>query len=505
MELVTLLVILLSVCCSVLIYQKWRDISSKPLPPGPRGLGTFFNFVNAVSNFTLHVHADRWARQYGDIVSVALFGQNIVILNEGRLMKRFFCDDSLKMVTNDRPSSFASRFVFKDQCIGVSSLGKHHTRMRKLFHSSLKLYGDGVQCFEDTIIEELRRVVLQINSNAEVPLDEIISNFLLNAIHILLTDERPNDGDSTLRQMKEYNSAVNRLFGLEVDQPLTIMPFLRYLPGPLKTKCDNVKSCIEALYASIYENMKAQYIPGEPRGLIQAALETQHNMSDKSKMADDHIRFIMLEIISAGYLTTRGTLLGLFLALMEQPDLQDTLYEHIKASVGDRKVNVVDRGSIPYVDAMVLEVLRYLTHGPVSLPHRTNKDMEIDSYRIPKDSIILANFWSMAHDEKVWDSPWVFRPERFLDDQGHLLPPDHPVRQRFLPFGVGKRQCPGEVFAKTRMFLLITTLCQHFKFLPPEGGMTSSSDVRTWSPGLILQPEKVLCKVELRDTRPLLQ
>ncbi|XP_046568949.1 cytochrome P450 2D14-like isoform X1 [Haliotis rubra] len=283
------------------------------------------------------------------------------------------------------------------------------------------------------------------------------------------------------------------------------MPFLRYLPGPLKTKCDKAKSCIETLYASIYENVKAKYTPGEPRGLIQAALETQHNMSDKSKMADDHIRFIMLEIISAGYLTTRGTLLGIFMALVEHPELQDTLYQHIKDSIGDRKVKVEDRGSLPFVDAMVLEAVRYLTHGPVSLPHRTNKDMEIDGYRIPKDSILLSNFWSMAHNEKVWDSPWVFRPQRFLDDQGNLLPPDHPVRQRFLPFGVGKRQCPGEVFAKTRMFLLITTLVQHFKFLPPEGGMTSSSDARTWSPGLILQPEKVLCKVEVRDACPLLQ
>ncbi|XP_048247558.1 cytochrome P450 1A2-like [Haliotis rufescens] len=479
-----------------LLFKSWTNKASKPLPPGPRGVAALLTFLKAARNTTVHFYSETWAKQYGDIVSITLFNRTLCFVNEVKLAKQLLCDNGYKAYTNDRPKSFVSSFIFKGRSLAFSPAGMHHTTMRKTFHNSLRLYGDGIQAFEDTIMDELQNLVVEMNSQPEFQLEEVIGTSLLNVIYILLTDKRPNDGGNTVRAMIANNDIINEMASLEIDQSLTSMPFLRHVPGPFKTTCDRAHSRTEHLLHVVFDAMKESYIPGRSKGLIHAAME--------SNMADEDIRLLILEIIAAGYLSTKGSLIGIILAFIEQPEMQEKLYDQIKVTVGDRRVKVEDKVHLPYVDAVILESIRYLSHGTHGVPHMATKELEVNGYRIPNQAIILINLWYLNHNESLWHDPWVFRPERFLDDQGQLLAPEHPIRKQFLAFGIGKRQCPGEVFAKTRLFLFITTLVQHFKILPPEGGMTSSSDPRTWSPGIILQPLPTGCRVVRRETCPLL-
>ena len=85
---------------------------------------------------------------------------------------------------------------------------------------------------------------------------------------------------------------------------------------------------------------------------------------------------------------------------------------------------------------------------------------------IPKDTDVFFNLWGQHHSELIWGDPFIFRPERFLDNDGELLLPDHPLRKALLVFGAGTRGCVGENLALTRIFLLIANLIQRFHVLP---------------------------------------
>ncbi len=97
------------------------------------------------------------------------------------------------------------------------------------------------------------------------------------------------------------------------------------------------------------------------------------------------------------------------------------------------------------------------THSPV-------RDTAIPGYGvIPKGTIMMINTWALHHDESFWKDPEAIRPERFLDEEGQLLPPDHPNRKHVLPFGAGPRVCLGEVFARTRLFLWTTAVVGRYR------------------------------------------
>jgi len=101
-----------------------------------------------------------------------------------------------------------------------------------------------------------------------------------------------------------------------------------------------------------------------------------------------------------------------------------------------------------------------------------------------------VNVWQVQHDADVYIDPFKFNPDRFLDENGHLLPHDHPIRKSSMPFGAGRRVCPGEVFAKSRLFLLLTTMLQNFDFTLCDTSI--DCDVRSYSNEVVLEvPEQV--------------
>ena len=122
------------------------------------------------------------------------------------------------------------------------------------------------------------------------------------------------------------------------------------------------------------------------------------------------------------------------------------------------------------------------------------KTCKLDEYTIPKDTQIWVNLWAMHHNEKLWDDPFTFKPERYLDADGQLVLADHPHRRNTMPFGAGHRVCVGEVFAMSRMFLIIARILQNFTILPESTlDKQPSCDPRNMTMGmvLIMSPYKV--------------
>ena len=137
---------------------------------------------------------------------------------------------------------------------------------------------------------------------------------------------------------------------------------------------------------------------------------------------------------------------------------------------------------------------------PFAVPHESSCDTELCGYKIPKGTAIWPNVWGLAHDEDIWGDPFVFRPERYLDDKGCLVLADHPARKHNLTFGAGPRMCPGEMFALTRLFLIVAMTMQRFDILPATTlEEQPSCDCRDMVFGHILYPRKFQVRLVPRN------
>lgn len=158
----------------------------------------------------------------------------------------------------------------------------------------------------------------------------------------------------------------------------------------------------------------------------------------------------------------------------------------------DRKPAVNDRDVMPFTSAVILELLRYTSMVP-AFPHASIEDTTILNTAIPNGTPVIPLFSAVHHDEAFWGDPWVFRPDRFLTQDGNLVAADHPNRKHVLAFGAGPRVCVGEVFAMKRLFIFTTSIIQAFEL--QAGDVTVSCDPRLFATGNVLFPPDYVIKL----------
>ena len=133
--------------------------------------------------------------------------------------------------------------------------------------------------------------------------------------------------------------------------------------------------------------------------------------------------------------------------------------EELDLKVGrDRWVEQSDIQNLVYLKAIVKETLRLYTTAPLSVPHEAMEDCHVGGYHIPKGTRLLVNAWKLHRDPAVWSNPEEFQPERFLTSHATI----DVVGQHFelIPFGSGRRSCPGINLALQMLHLTIARLLQ---------------------------------------------
>ncbi|XP_078496966.1 cytochrome P450 2D15-like isoform X2 [Lissotriton helveticus] len=183
----------------------------------------------------------------------------------------------------------------------------------------------------------------------------------------------------------------------------------------------------------------------------------------QSSFSELNLLVTVSDIFLAGTETTSTTLRHGLLYMMLYPDIQRRAQEEIDQVIGrEGKPTMDDRANMPYVNAVIHEIQRYSDITPLSVPHMTSRDTEVDGFFIPKGTTLMFNMTSVLKDESIWARPYQFYPEHFLDDDGQFI-----KREAFLPFSAGRRVCLGEQLARMELFLFFTTFLQQFTFFIP--------------------------------------
>ncbi|XP_025084034.1 steroid 17-alpha-hydroxylase/17,20 lyase-like isoform X3 [Pomacea canaliculata] len=491
----------------LLLYLLHKIFASrkKGVPPGPTGVKLFFDVVKAMKGGTLHLLGEKLARQYGDIVMCRTIIGNLCFLNSARLVRQVFTDKGTELVTNDRPPTFSGAEVaynYKDVAFGDGVKSSNWLKTRKLFHSTLKFYGSGVEKLERTMHSELSRLsedleelikmsgedgCQPLGESCDLKIENFLSSSIRRVIAILITGEAQGPDSKVPELIGDYALCIQKVASPTTDSLVYNFPFLRFLPGTYyKQLCDKTLKCRNALMEQVFTKGKANHVPGQPKGMLGVLFEEQMNNS-RDWLTDDHIRALILDIVGGGYVTSTELLKSFFLYLTHNPQVMKRIQEEVDSVMGPRLPSFDDRKAMPFTEAAILEGLRVVSVLPLGLPHLTREDVSTGGFYLPKGTMLLENVWWMNRDPTAWEDPEVFRPDRFLDDEGQLLPATHPTRMRFLPFGVGRRSCSGENFARSRAFLYVTTLLQQFDFLPPVNHDLLPLTQDSWTDGIVLQ------------------
>jgi trans-cinnamate 4-monooxygenase len=188
----------------------------------------------------------------------------------------------------------------------------------------------------------------------------------------------------------------------------------------------------------------------------------------KGEINEDNVLYIVENINVAAIETTLWSIEWGVAELVNNPEMQTRVRDELNQVLGEGNLITEPdtyNNKLPYLSAIVKEVMRLHMAIPLLVPHMNLHQAKLAGYDIPAESKILVNAWWIANNPKHWDQPEKFMPERFLDGKIEASGNDF----RLLPFGSGRRSCPGIIIAMPLLAIVLGRLVQSFELLPPPG------------------------------------
>lgn len=175
---------------------------------------------------------------------------------------------------------------------------------------------------------------------------------------------------------------------------------------------------------------------------------------------------IIQEMVFRGTDTVAILLEWIMARIVLHPDIQAKAQQELDTHVGNnRLVQDSDLPNLPYLQAIVKEVLRMHPPGPLlSWARLAVHDVHVDKVFIPAGTTAMVNMWAITHDPSIWKDPSEFRPERFIEEDVSIMGSD----LRLAPFGSGRRVCPGKALGLATVHLWLARLLHQFKWIPAE-------------------------------------
>ncbi|XP_068640220.1 cytochrome P450 76T24-like isoform X2 [Aristolochia californica] len=224
---------------------------------------------------------------------------------------------------------------------------------------------------------------------------------------------------------------------------------------------------------------------------LDALLDQKENGAELSRI---ELKSLFADLFVAGSDTSSDTLEWAMAELLRNPEAMARARSELGEIIGKGKqVEESDVCRLPYLQAIVKETLRLHPPAPFLIPHRAECDVEISGYTIPKHTKVIVNVWAIARDSKIWADPTCFKPERFLGSKVDY------GGQHFelIPFGAGRRICPGLPLAFRMVHLLLASLLHSFCWTLPDGMGAEDLDMKEKF-GITLQKSAPLVAVPLK-------
>ncbi|KAJ3747106.1 cytochrome P450 [Lentinula detonsa] len=484
---------------SVISLYLFRRTSCKPLPPGPWSLPWIGNLQYLISHPNWLTYTDWYQRYDSDIVHVNIAGHSFIILNTLEAATELL--DRRSGIYSSRP-----RLRMLNDLIGwkwsFASMpyGAEWKAQRKLFINMFN--PNNPDQHEPRELKATRLFLLKLYEAPEdlsYLLQNLAGSTILSVVYgfdvgamqdSVHTDNARRGAEGFIRACVPGTFFVDYL------------PWLRYVPScfpgsSFQGRAQVWKEYMEKLLHGPFDTMKNQ--------IFEEGLESCFVSRCLGKLSGEHdeewvIKQTAGSMYLAGTDTTVTSLRSFFLAMMQYPECQKKAQQELDRVVGSNRLpDFSDRDSLPYIQAIVYETMRWQPITPAGLPHLASEEDVYNGYRIPKGSIIIANAWAMMHDERNFQDPYTFNPDRYIRPADGQL--NHGMLKPTAGFGFGRRICPGKHMALSATWIAIASTLSVFDILKSVDGNGQIIEPFTEYDNTTLQnqPNPYKCSIKLRS------
>ncbi|KNZ73173.1 O-methylsterigmatocystin oxidoreductase, partial [Termitomyces sp. J132] len=465
------------------------------LPPGPPG-HPFIGHVLKIPAESQDLALYKLGKTYGDVMYLEMFGRPIVVLNSVEAAIDLL--DKRSANYSDRPHFPIFELMGWRETLTFTGSGKLFKKYRRLCQEHLK--STKIIVYQP-VQRQATRILLQNLLSDDSLRNDWIRRFSTSIIMRVAYGHQITSDDDPYLDITENTSIALGNAGAPGTTPVDFFPFLQnfpsWFPGAYYAGfARSQKGAIRKLHDYPFDNVKAELAAGTAKPAF-ASHELQSLSLDEADNSSNilDIKGVAGVMYCAGAETTWATLSVFFLAMVLHPECQKRAQQEIDSVVGPGRLpEFSDRESLPYVDCILQETLRWNPVVPSGIPHRSLED---DIYRgmfIPKGSLVIGNTRGMALDEKVYTDAQAFNPSRYLPlPEGNHEPYPH-------PFGFGRRICPGRHLADASVWIAMASILATFDILKPIGsdGKEITPEVK-FSTGITSQPSTFYCHIRPRN------
>ncbi|KAL3742660.1 hypothetical protein ACJRO7_018041 [Eucalyptus globulus] len=446
------------------------------LPPGPKKLPLLGNLHQMFGELPHHRLTD-FAKTYGPVFYLQLGEIPVITICTPEAAKEVLKTEELTFA--DRPPFPAAEMTsYVGSSLFFSPYGEYWRQLRKICVLEL-LSVKRVRSFAWVREEEVSNLVKYIKSSSGLPLNlsEKIFACTNSIICKAAFGHKCKQQDEFISSLQE---SIKLVSGFGPAELFPSLRFLFYING-MKFKLDKIKRKYDEILNIILADHKIQREqclnrPEDTSGkedLVDVLQRLQESNEIGFHLTTDNIKGVILDIIAAGSETSSTVLIWAMSEMLKNPNVMAKAQDETRRVLkGKDRVQESNIEKISYLKCVINETLRMHPPAPF-IPRAPREECKINGYDIPMNSRVLINAYAIGRDPRYWTNPEKFEPERFFESSVDYKGLHH----QFLPFGSGRRICPGISFATASVELILASLLYHYDWKLANGQTPEQLDM----------------------------
>ncbi|KAI0729067.1 cytochrome P450 [Fomitopsis betulina] len=469
-------VYLLLACVILGFVVALRRSRSGSAPPGPPGLPFIGNLLDLPTSLPWITFA-QWSARWGNIMQIDLLGQPLVILGSHKAAIDML--DRKTSIYSDRPRLTVGSLVGWNRLTALLPYGSRWRETRRLFTPALGSRAS-VVAFEPIMNVQVTRALPRMVRNPKGIVDEIYKTVAGTTLMIVYGYDLPESDNTFVDVLRTTMPQFSTGF-MPGAHLVDVLPILQYVPSWVpgmqwKKQATTWKHDLNAQLELPYQYAKQEIAKGSTFPSFVSLCLGPSPDAEREELVKGGAASLYLGAVDS----TTSAVTSFLHAMARYPHIQKRAQQEIDRAVGTERLPLLqDRPQLPFVDAIMSEVLRWKHAVPLGMPHRLQQDDVHDGYYLREGTVVVANIWQMLHDPETYSQPETFNPDRFIASEKSPAEMD----PRKIIWGFGRRSCPGLFLADTCMFLAVVQILATFDIIAPADA--SDNDPTT---GIISHP-----------------
>ncbi|KAI0174355.1 putative cytochrome P450 [Pestalotiopsis sp. NC0098] len=491
------------VVLAVVILWRLNQVGRRPrdYPPGPPTLPILGNLLQ-IPQEKRHLQFEKWAREYGPIYSLMLGTKVMIVLSSDLAIKDLI--DKRGAIYSSRPEAYIAQDILSGglRVLFMPNAGVW-SMARKLVHRILNVTAARTYVpYQDL---ENKAMLLGMLERPNDFIDHLRRYTASLTTQMTFGFRTASIGDPRFKKAFDIFDRSSEMIGSRIAALLDLLPVLRRLPTtvlPIKRQGKELHEQELELFKGLFLQAKQGLKDGTAKPCFCVDLV---KVQKEEGISDDLAGYLSGSLLQAGSETTSAILIGFVQAMVIYPDVAKKAQAELDRVCGDRMPDLNDVPNLPYIRACAKESLRWMPGFMLGVPHAVTQDDMYMGYRIPKNSTVIMNVWSVHNDPQRHPDPRRFDPSRYKDDNQTSIDaannPDATKRDHFV-FGAGRRRCQGMHIADRSIFLAISRLLWAFHFkrmVDQETGEEVIPDMDDMVDGIMMMPTPFAANIQPRS------